>query len=143
MEVVFQPDLLVSCGQRGQVDVIAFQFGQDFTISVLHLDHKLLDQYLILSNQLDPNRSGAYFEEGISYGQLGQFDKALTLINKALAMQPQNGLYLYGRGRVYLLAGEKEKAMQDFNKAAELDNNDAQEYLDWVARNEGSTPSGE
>ena len=51
-------------------------------------------------------------------------------------MQPENGLYLYGRGRVYLLAGEKEKAMQDFNKAADLDNEDAQNYLDWLARNE-------
>ncbi len=92
---------------------------------------------------LDPNRSGAYFEEGISYGQLGQFDKALALIDKALEMQPQNGLYLYGRGRVYLLAGEKEKAMQDFKKAAELDNGDARNYLDWLARNEESPTSDE
>jgi tetratricopeptide (TPR) repeat protein len=92
---------------------------------------------------LDPNRSGAYFEEGISYGQLGQFDKALALIDKALEMQPQNGLYLYGRGRVYLLAGEKEKAMQDFKKAAELDNDDARNYLDWLARNEESSTSDE
>jgi Flp pilus assembly protein TadD len=92
---------------------------------------------------LDPSRSGAYFEQGISYGQLGQFDKALALINKALEMQPQNGLYFYGRGRVYLLAGEKEKAMQDFKKAAELDNEDAQNYLDWLARNEESSTSDE
>ncbi len=83
---------------------------------------------------LDPNRSGAYFEQGISNGQLGDFDKAITLVNEAIAMEPQNGLYLYGRGRVYLLAGKQDQAMEDFKKAAELDDEDAQTYLKHVAQ---------
>ncbi|MBT8372253.1 MAG: tetratricopeptide repeat protein [Deltaproteobacteria bacterium] len=82
----------------------------------------------------DPNRSDAYFEQGISYGQLQEFFKAIPLIDKALEMEPQNGLYLYGRARVYLLAGETEKAMQDFQKAAALDNEDALDYIDMIAR---------
>ncbi len=44
-------------------------------------------------------------------------------------MKPQNGLYIYGRARVHLLAGDQEKAMADFKKAAELDDEDAQAYL--------------
>jgi len=83
---------------------------------------------------LDPNRGGAYFEQGISYGQLDDFDKAITLVNKALEMEPRNGLYLYGRGRIYLLAGKQDQAMQDFKKAAELDDEDAQTYLKHVAQ---------
>jgi tetratricopeptide (TPR) repeat protein len=83
---------------------------------------------------LNPNLSGAYFEQGISYGQLGEFDKAVALVNKALEMEPQNGLYLYGRGRVYLLAGKQDRAMKDFKTAAELDDEDAQNYLKHVAR---------
>ena len=83
---------------------------------------------------LDPNRGGAYFEQGISYGQLDEFDKAITLVNKALDMEPRNGLYLYGRGRIYLLAGKQDQAMQDFKKAAELDDEDAQTYLKHVAQ---------
>jgi len=83
---------------------------------------------------LDPNRSGAYFEQGISHGQLGDFDKAITRVNKSIAMEPQNGLYLYGRGRVYLLAGKQNQAMKDFKKAAELDDEDAQTYLKYVAQ---------
>lgn len=79
--------------------------------------------------ELDPKRSGAYFEQGISYGQLEQFDKALPLIDKAIAMEPENGLFIYGRGRVHLLAGDEEKAMADFTKAAELDDEDAQIYM--------------
>ena len=82
----------------------------------------------------DPNRSDAYFGQGVSYGQLQEFFKAIPLINKALEMEPQNGLYFYGRARVYLLAGETEKAMQDFQKAAALDNEDAMDYIDMLAR---------
>jgi tetratricopeptide (TPR) repeat protein len=86
--------------------------------------------------KLDPKRSGAYFGQGISYGQLGQFDRAMPLINKAIEMEPQKGLFIYGRGRVHLLAGDSEKAMADFKKAAELDDEDAQAYMETVARTE-------
>jgi tetratricopeptide (TPR) repeat protein len=81
---------------------------------------------------LDPDRSGAYFEQGISYGQLNEFSKAIPLLNKAITMEPQNGLYLYGRGRVYLLNGKEDLAMQDFIKAAQLGDEDAQAYLEHI-----------
>ena len=51
-------------------------------------------------------------------------------------MEPQNGLYIYGRGRVHLLAGDQEKAMADLKKAAELDDEDAQAYIKTIAQNE-------
>ena len=54
----------------------------------------------------------------------------LELIDKAIAMEPENGLFIYGRGRVHLLAGDREKAMADFKKAAELDDEDAQAYME-------------
>ena len=86
--------------------------------------------------KLDSKRSGAYFEQGISYGQLGQFEKAIPLVNKAIEMEPENGLYFYGRARVHLLAGDQEKAMTDFKKAAELDDEDAQAYMETIAQTE-------
>jgi len=74
---------------------------------------------------LDPKRSGAYFTQGISYG---------------IAMEPQNGLFFYGRGRVHLLAGDQEKAMTDFKKAAELDDEDAQlTWKPWLRLNRTET----
>ncbi len=91
-------------------------------------------RYFQKAISLDPQRSDAYFEQGISYGQLGEFDKALPLVDKAIEMDPQNALYLYGRGRVYLLAGEKEKAMEDMKKSAAMDNEDAQVYMENIAR---------
>ena len=81
---------------------------------------------------LNPQRSGAYFAQGISYGQLGEFDKAIPLVNKAIEMEPKNGLFIYGRGRVHLLAGDQGKAMADFKKAAKLDDEDAQAYLETI-----------
>ena len=93
-------------------------------------------KYFQKAIELDPNRSGAYFEQGISYGQLEEFDKALLLIDKAIEMEPQNGLFIYGRGRVHLLAGYKQMAMADFKKAAELDDEDAQTYIEEVAQAE-------
>ena len=83
---------------------------------------------------IDPQRSDAYFGQGVSYGQLEKFSQAIALINKAIEMDPHNGLYYYGRARVYLLADEKEKAMEDFKKAARLDDEDAQTYLNTIAK---------
>ena len=81
---------------------------------------------------LNPNHSGAHFEQGISYGQLGNYQKSISLINRAINMEPQNGIYYYGRARVYLLSGSKNKAMKDFKKAAELDDEDAMNYLEYI-----------
>ena len=86
--------------------------------------------------KLDPKRSGAYFAQGVSYGQLGDFTKALPLIDKAIEMEPQNGLFIYGRGRVHLLAGYRQMALADFKKAAELDDEDAQTYMETMAQTE-------
>ena len=86
--------------------------------------------------KIDPKRSGAYFAQGVSYGQLGDFVKALPLIDKAIEMEPQNGLFIYGRGRVHLLAGYRQMALADFKKAAELDDEDAQTYMETMAQTE-------
>ena len=82
----------------------------------------------------DPQKLQAYFAQGVSYGQLENFFEAIVLINKAIEMEPRNGLYYYGRARVYLLADDKEKAIENFKKAAELDDEDAQIYINTIAK---------
>jgi tetratricopeptide (TPR) repeat protein len=95
-------------------------------------NNKAAVQYFQKAIALDPNFSRAYFSQGVSYGQLGQYPKAIAQINMALKMEPQNGMYYYGRGRVYLLWGDKAKAMEDFKKAAELGDEDALNYLEYI-----------
>lgn len=91
-------------------------------------------KYFQKAISLDPQKSDAYFGQGVSYGQLEEFSKAIALIDKAIELDPQNGLYYYGRARVHLLAGEQDKAMEDFKKAAELNDEDAQNYLNTIAK---------
>jgi tetratricopeptide (TPR) repeat protein len=89
-------------------------------------------QYFHKAIVLDPNFSRAYFSQGVSYGQLGRYQRAIAQINLALQKEPQNGMYYYGRGRVYLLWGDKAKAMEDIKKAAELGDEDALDYLEYI-----------
>jgi tetratricopeptide (TPR) repeat protein len=95
-------------------------------------NNKAAVQYFQKAITLDPDFSRAYFSQGVSYGQLGLYPKAIAQINTALKLEPQNGMYYYGRGRVYLVWGDKTKAMDDFKKAAELGDEDALNYLDYI-----------
>ncbi len=81
--------------------------------------------------ELDPRSSEAYFQMGMSYGELKDYQKALSSINKAIELNPQKGLYYYGRGRIYLISenGDKDRAIEEFKKAAKLGDRDAQNYL--------------
>ncbi len=79
--------------------------------------------------QLDRKSCQAYFNLGISQGEIGHYQSAISSIEKAIEMDPAKGLYYYGRGRVYLLSGNKVKAVEDFKRAAELGNQDAKDYL--------------
>jgi tetratricopeptide (TPR) repeat protein len=86
-------------------------------------------KYFQKAIKLNPNRSSAYFNMGVSYGELGQYDKALQTMNQAIQMEPDKALYYYGRGRVYLLSGQKDNAHIDIQWAAELGNQDAKDYM--------------
>ncbi len=98
-------------------------------------------KYFQKAISLNPGKSEAYFGQGVSYGQLENFPEAIALIDEAIKMEPRNGLYYYGRARVYLLAGDKEKAKEDFKKAAELDDEDAQIYINSIAKAQKEQPS--
>jgi tetratricopeptide (TPR) repeat protein len=78
---------------------------------------------------LDPSRIHLYFNIGVSYGELGEYDNAIDALNKAIAADPSQGVYLYARGRVHLLAADNDRAMEDFYRAAELGSADASDYL--------------
>jgi|GEM_PF-2729255 len=79
--------------------------------------------------EIDPKAYDAQFMMGVSFGAMGEYDKALVHINKALAASPGNGRYLYGRAWVYLLSGKSEMAAADMKAAAENGSPDAAEYL--------------
>jgi hypothetical protein len=71
-----------------------------------------------------------YFNMGIAYGELGDYPQALVHLGQAIQITPDEGAYYYGRARVYLLSGEKDMAMEDFERAADLGDLDALQYLE-------------
>jgi tetratricopeptide (TPR) repeat protein len=79
--------------------------------------------------QMDGNLSKAHFDMGVAYGEMGDFDQALSQIDTAITLSPDTAAYYYGRGRVLLLAGRHARAMEDFQKAAAMGNRDAKAYL--------------
>ena len=70
------------------------------------------------------------FNMGIAYGELGDYPRALDHLNQAIQMAPDQGAYYYGRARVFLLSGNKDRAMEDFEHAAKLGDPDAIQYLE-------------
>lgn len=88
---------------------------------------KLVDYYSPLKGG-----SGAYQLLAGAYTDLGEFDKAIAVLNSYMAQPLMPGekakeewgihsLFLEQRGRIYEKKGEVKNAMRDFNEAARLD----------------------
>lgn len=79
--------------------------------------------------KLDPSRSDAYFNMGVSLGEIEEYQKAIDSISQAIQLDPDNGKYYFGRGRVHLMAGDTETAFEDFKTAEKLGDEEARRYL--------------
>ena len=51
--------------------------------------------------------------------------------NKAIELTPDNALYYSNRGLAYFKIGEKQKGIDDFDKAISLDPESAHKYYNW------------
>lgn len=76
-----------------------------------------------------PRNADAYFQLGVAYGELRQFEAAVKAMTRAIDLDTDQSAYYYGRGRVYLLAGQGDLAMRDFMEAGFLGHPDARAYL--------------
>lgn len=77
-----------------------------------------------------PQYADAHFQLGVAYGELHQFEAAIKAMTQAIDLSDdQHARYYYGRGRVYLLAGEENQAMRDFMEAGFRGHSDACAYL--------------
>ena len=79
--------------------------------------------------ELEPRHADAHFQLGVVYGEMRQFEPAIKAMTRAIDLDDDKSAYYYGRGRVYLLAGEEQQAMRDFMEAGFLGNRDALAYL--------------
>lgn len=84
---------------------------------------------------LDDNNSNAHYDIALAYGELGQLEQALTEINRAIALDAGQGPYYYGRAWILLKSDRSAEAMDDFQKAADMGNQDAIAYLKVMRKN--------
>lgn len=55
------------------------------------------------------------------YISSGDFDSAISSLDRNIEMEPQNALWWYQRGKVYWRMGRKADAISDYEESAHLD----------------------
>lgn len=79
-------------------------------------------QYLALCNEIvrqHPNNPDVYVGRHTAWMRVGQFDKALEDLNKAINLNP-DGLLFGARGQLLYQMGRIDDAIKDLDKADEL-----------------------
>ena len=80
----------------------------------------------------EPGLSEAHFGIGVALGAMEDFNDALARIDQAIAMDPDNDRYHYGRGWVLTLAGRRDEALTVLRKAGEMGSLDARMFLQYL-----------
>ncbi|MBT9438251.1 MAG: tetratricopeptide repeat protein, partial [Desulfobacterales bacterium] len=70
----------------------------------------------------------AYYNRGVAYAFLNQYERAIEDYNKAIALDPNNAEAYNNRGVAYAFLNQYERAIADYNKAIALDPNFAMAY---------------
>ncbi len=76
----------------------------------------------------DPLSAGEHNDLAVAYEERGEYDLAIDHLNRAIRKDPGNPLFFTNRGNVLLKRGDEEKALEDFEKAIEIDH----DYLDAI-----------
>ena len=101
---------------------IALSDGKKFTDP-----HKAI---LYLSNaiKIQPNDAEMYYNRGVAYENLGQYQPAIKDYNQAISLKPAYSEAFYNRGTLYSEIGQYRQAIEDFNQAISLQPHDAEAY---------------
>lgn len=79
-----------------------------------------LRYYTLVSREI-PNEPKVHYNVGLTQYRMRRHDDALVSFSKAIDLDKTNGLYLNGRGSVYLAKHNLSAALADFDKAVALD----------------------
>ena len=82
--------------------------------------HRLARVNLALG--LDPEYADAYFNRGVSYYELGEFQLSIADLTRAIQLNPKDDNYYGRRSLAYLFADEPELAQADQDRCDELRN---------------------
>ncbi len=87
--------------------------------------------------EIDPKDVDAYSNRGSVYREKGQYDQAISDLNKALEISPNFGMAYYQRGRVYYSKGDYNKSWSDIKRAEDLGHKIPAEFLEDLRKASG------
>ncbi|ABV50050.1 Hypothetical protein P9215_04341 [Prochlorococcus marinus str. MIT 9215] len=94
----------------------------------LNNHEKAIDDFTSALN-IEPKLFTAYFNRAESQIMIGEYEKALIDINKAIDFEKDDGDYFYRRGFIKTYLKQNKEAKKDFLKAEELGNRNATHVL--------------
>jgi len=75
------------------------------------------------------NDAIVYYNRGIDYSNLGQYQRAIEDYNQAIRLKPDYAEAYFNRGLAYDKLGQYQRAIEDFNEAIHLQPDDAEVYI--------------
>ena len=78
--------------------------------------------------EFNPNYAEAYYERGLVYYLLGNYEQVLADCTKAIELNPDYAEAYYNRGRAKRRIEQHESAIDDFDTAIRLDPDDTESY---------------
>ncbi len=111
-------------------DPANFQVRRQLAVLLLDTGYpeEALQHFLYLS-QIFQQDSGIYYNLGITYEKLKNYDKAENAYLKAFEYAPEEVDSMYNLGLVYIEKKEYNKAIQCFDKVLEKDDQDSNSYF--------------
>lgn len=86
-------------------------------------------EYLNNAIKLQPDDAEAFYNRGVAYDNLGQFQMAISDYNQAIRLRPHYAEAFCNRGILYNATGQFQTAIADFNEAIHHNPDDAEAYL--------------
>lgn len=120
-------ELIMTMLQKNPDDRGFGSFAQ-LELALLGMPKHYMGQYL----REDPNEELTAWElvnSGISFTELGDFERAIQKYDRALELSPRYALAYLNRGAVYDKLDQPERAIEDYKKALEIDSGDPLAYL--------------
>ena len=87
-------------------------------------DYKKALDYYKLSIKTQGNEACSYYNSGVCFIKLKDYDSALSMLKKAISLQKESKYY-FNIGYCYAMKEESQKALINFNLAWALNNQDS------------------
>jgi tetratricopeptide (TPR) repeat protein len=112
----------------GETAMEWFYKANDLSDGNIYTDPIKAIEYLNNAIKLQPDDETYYYNRGVAYDNLGQYQSAIKDYNQAIRLRPDYAEAFYNMGIIYNEIGQYQHAVEDFNEAIRLQPNDVEAY---------------